>query len=61
MTSSLEPDLLANSSPPPGTGMSAREFVDKSEFQSHVLNAICNASEPQELISTDVKSLGGVR
>jgi hypothetical protein len=59
MTPSPEPELLASSSPPPGLEMSAREFVNESEFQSHVLNAIYNASEPQELIFTDVKSSWG--
>ncbi|KAJ5878487.1 hypothetical protein N7455_001952 [Penicillium solitum] len=39
--------------------MSAQEFVDESEFQSHVLDAICKASEPQESIFTDVKSSWG--
>lgn len=49
----------ANFSPPPGLEMSAQEFVDESEFQSHVLDAICKASEPQESIFTDVKSSWG--
>ncbi|KAJ5695143.1 hypothetical protein N7536_005555 [Penicillium majusculum] len=39
--------------------MSAQEFVDESEFQSHVLDANCKASEPQESIFTDVKSSWG--
>lgn len=54
MTPPPEPDLLS-----PGVGMSATGFVDELKFQEYVLDTIRNASEPQELIFTHVKSSWG--
>ncbi|KAJ6150362.1 hypothetical protein N7471_001561 [Penicillium samsonianum] len=64
MSRPSEPELRANLSPPPSPEMSsscAKKFVDQSDFESHILNAIRSASEPQVLVFTDVSSSWGER
>ncbi|KAJ9488607.1 hypothetical protein VN97_g4701 [Penicillium thymicola] len=64
MGSHSEPDSPVNSSPPLSPGMSstsATEFVDQSDFEYHVLQAIRSASESQVLVFTDIDPLWGER